>query len=261
MTMSLFALGLTALPLAGALASHAGQHQQGATTVPAYSAAIREFKAAHMKMMRNMKVPFTGDPDVDFFSHMIPHHQGAIDMAGVAMRHANNPWTRQEAEAITIAQSREVYEFRALLAKRAAGEQIQDARAVRAFKAVHAKMMRAMAMPFTGDPDVDFKMHMVPHHQGAIDMARVALRHARDPWTRQAAEAVIIEQQQEIHQFQRWLAQNGAKVPPGGRPLYIIGPHSFPQNTYKEDQHERAGTRDELVGQTWAPGSGVPSQP
>jgi uncharacterized protein (DUF305 family) len=83
--------------------------------------------------------------------------------------------------------------------------------------------MHNMAMPFTGDPDVDFRMHMIPHHQGAIDMARVALRHAaKDPSTRQDAEAVIVTQQQEVYEFQNWLARRGAMVPRGGRPRYII---------------------------------------
>ncbi|TXN62151.1 DUF305 domain-containing protein, partial [Methylobacterium sp. WL30] len=43
--------------------------------------ATREFKASHEQMMKNMAVPYTGDADVDFRLQMIPHHQGAIDMA------------------------------------------------------------------------------------------------------------------------------------------------------------------------------------
>jgi hypothetical protein len=130
-----------------------------------------------------------------------------------------------------------------------------DTPATREFKAAHAKMMRDMAMPFTGDPDVDFRMHMIPHHQGAIDMARVALRHAKDPWTRQLAEAVIIEQQREIAEMQAWLARNGAMVPPGGQPRYIIGANSYPAT-----REEEAGSQGELRGQSWAPRSGVPAR-
>jgi hypothetical protein len=137
----------------------------------------------------------------------------------------------------------------------------KDTAAVRDFKAAHMKMMKNMAVPFTGDPDVDFFAHMIPHHQGAIDMSRVALHHARDPWTRQSAEAIILTQQQEIAEFRSWLTRHGAKAPPGGKPLYIIGPQSFPQNTHEEDAAENAGTREELADKTWAPGSGVPRQP
>ena len=103
-----------------------------------------------------------------------------------------------------------------------------DTPAVREYKAAHARMMRDMDISFTGNPDVDFRRHMIPHHQGAIDMARVALRHAKDPWTRQLAEAVIIEQQREIAEMQAWLARHGAMVPPGGQPKHIIGANSYP---------------------------------
>ena len=131
-----------------------------------------------------------------------------------------------------------------------------DTPAVREYKAAHARMMRNMALPFTGSPDVDFRMHMIPHHQGAIDMARVALRHAKDPWTRQLAEAVIIEQQREIAEMQAWLARHGAMVPPGGQPHYIIEANSYPTLTTRDEP----GSQGELRGQSWAPGSGVPAQ-
>ena len=115
-------------------------------------------------------------------------------------------------------------------------------------------MMRNMALPYTGDADVDFRVHMIPHHQGAIDMARVAMRHAKDPWTRQLAEAVIVEQQREIAEMQAWLAKRGATVPAGGQPLHIVGATSY------RSMAEEPGTQAELVGRSWAPGSGVPAQ-
>jgi hypothetical protein len=131
-----------------------------------------------------------------------------------------------------------------------------DTPAVREYKAAHAKMMRGMDISFTGNPDVDFRLHMIPHHQGAIDMARVALRHAKDPWTRQLAEAVIIEQQREIAEMQAWLARHGALVPPGGQPQHIIDANSYPATASPEEP----GSQGELRGQSWAPKSLVPAQ-
>ena len=114
-------------------------------------------------------------------------------------------------------------------------------------------MMRDMALPYTGDPDVDFRVQMIPHHKGAIDMARMALRHAKDHWTRQMAEGVIVEQQREIAEMQVWLAQRGIRPPAGGQPVHIIGANSY--RTIPEEP----GTRAELRGQSWAPGLGVPA--
>lgn len=129
-----------------------------------------------------------------------------------------------------------------------------DTPATREYKAAHEQMMRNMALPYTGDPDVDFRVQMIPHHQGAIDMARVALQRAKDPWTRQLAEAVIVEQQREIAEMQAWLQRRGAPVPQGGQPRHILRADSF------RTLPPEPGTRAELVGQSWAPGLGVPAR-
>jgi uncharacterized protein (DUF305 family) len=60
------------------------------------------------------------------------------------------------------------------------------------------RMTRDMAVPHTGDPDRDFAAMMIPHHQGAIDMAKVQLQFGRDPILRRLAQGIIVEQQQEI---------------------------------------------------------------
>ena len=64
-----------------------------------------------------------------------------------------------------------------------------------------------MDMPMTGDPDVDFARMMIPHHQGAIDMARVQLEKGRDPQLRQMAQEIIADQEREIGILRDWLAQ------------------------------------------------------
>jgi uncharacterized protein (DUF305 family) len=70
-----------------------------------------------------------------------------------------------------------------------------------------------MAAKPTGDPDRDFATMMIPHHQGAIDMAKVELIYGRDPILRRLAQGIIVEQQQEIELMQRSLNK-----PPASRP-------------------------------------------
>jgi hypothetical protein len=60
------------------------------------------------------------------------------------------------------------------------------------------KMMTYMVVKPTGDVDADFVAMMVPHHQGAIDMAIAALRHGRNAQIRRLAQEIIVTQQQEI---------------------------------------------------------------
>ena len=65
-----------------------------------------------------------------------------------------------------------------------------------------------MDMPMTGDPDVDFARMMIPHHQGAIDMARVQLEKGRDPRMRELARKIIADQEREIGILRDWLARH-----------------------------------------------------
>lgn len=77
-----------------------------------------------------------------------------------------------------------------------------------AFMAANEKMHRDMAITFTGDADRDFAASMIPHHEGAIAMARVQLAHGHDPEMRRLAEAVIREQEREIAELRAFLARS-----------------------------------------------------
>jgi uncharacterized protein (DUF305 family) len=71
------------------------------------------------------------------------------------------------------------------------------------------RMHADMALPLTGDADVDFARGMIPHHQGAIDMARIQLANGTDPDMRALAEAVIAAQEAEIARMKAFLASKG----------------------------------------------------
>jgi uncharacterized protein (DUF305 family) len=78
-----------------------------------------------------------------------------------------------------------------------------------AFMAANEKMHADMAIEFTGDADVDFIKGMIPHHEGAVDMARIVLEHGKDAEVRKLAEEIIAAQEKEIAWMRDWLARNG----------------------------------------------------
>lgn len=66
--------------------------------------------------------------------------------------------------------------------------------------------------PRTGDPDHDFVTMMIPHHQGAVDMAKVLLLYGKDPELGTLAQQIITDQQYEIQLMQKWLKSHGAST-------------------------------------------------
>ena len=77
-----------------------------------------------------------------------------------------------------------------------------------AYMEAHRKMMGGMQAHPTGDADKDFATMMIPHHQGAIDMARVQLEHGKDPELRRMAQKIIEDQEREISQLRAWQQKN-----------------------------------------------------
>jgi uncharacterized protein (DUF305 family) len=78
----------------------------------------------------------------------------------------------------------------------------------KAFEDANAAMHDAMAIDFTGNPDADFVRSMIPHHQGAVDMAKVELQYGKDPELRKLAEEIISTQEPEIAAMKAWLEKN-----------------------------------------------------
>jgi uncharacterized protein (DUF305 family) len=83
----------------------------------------------------------------------------------------------------------------------------KDAPSTAAFRKANDLMHKQMNIAYSGDADVDFIRGMIPHHQGAIDMARIQIAHGKDPAVRRIAEKIVADQQREIAEMKEWLAR------------------------------------------------------
>jgi uncharacterized protein (DUF305 family) len=70
------------------------------------------------------------------------------------------------------------------------------------------KMDQGMNVPYTGDADRDFVTGMIPHHQGAVDMARVELKYGKDPALKKLARNIISSQEEQIAFMRQWQARH-----------------------------------------------------
>ena len=78
----------------------------------------------------------------------------------------------------------------------------------KAFTSAMQTMMRTMHVKPTGQPDRDFVTMMMPHHRGAVDMARIELQYGKDPELRKLAEDIVKAQEQEIDAMKAWLGRH-----------------------------------------------------
>jgi uncharacterized protein (DUF305 family) len=82
-----------------------------------------------------------------------------------------------------------------------------------AYRAAMATMMQHMETPYTGNADYDFVTGMLPHHQGAVDMAKIELQYGHDPALKALARTIIASQTKEQAFMQSWLARHPMAAP------------------------------------------------
>jgi|SRR5262245_21396329 len=102
------------------------------------------------------------------------------------------------------------------------------------------KMMAGMTIKPTGDVDADFAAMMIPHHQGAIDMALAELRYGKNEQLRRIAQEIIVGQQQEIAAMRLALRQPlppAAPAPTQIPPRAPTSPPDMPGHAHAAHDH------------------------
>ena len=109
-----FSAGISAASLLLGVALAASAHDDAASRSRLAKEApfLAENDAAMTRMMDGMAVKPTGDVDRDFVAMMVPHHQGAIDMAVAVLRHGHNEQLRRLAQEIIVTQQQEIAAMR-----------------------------------------------------------------------------------------------------------------------------------------------------
>lgn len=140
--------------------------------------------------------------EVGFMSMMIAHHQSATEMAQWILERTDDPKITEAAQTIIADQKAEISQMTGWL--QAWYGQEPDAEMMGMMQAMMGGTMQTM----TDAPDAEqaFLEGMSAHHDGAIDMAQLALFQSTHPELRTLAQNIIVAQAQEITQFQTWLA-------------------------------------------------------
>jgi len=176
-------LGL-ALAVAGGAVAQMGGHAGHGAAEPMSMQAMNAAMLAELRPLKGRAF------DVRFSQRMMDHHQMAIEMARGELRRGQNAQVKAAARKVIAAQEKEIAQMGAW---------------VRSWtgKAYQPRAM-SMTVPANG-ADRWFLTEMIPHHQGAIDMAKLVPARTQNAAVRKLAVQITADQAREINQYRAWL--------------------------------------------------------
>jgi uncharacterized protein (DUF305 family) len=167
--------------------------------------------------------------DRHFIEMMIPHHKGAVEMADLALLRAQHPEIKKLAEAIKVAQNREIQQMQTwykqwygkevpaspmgmgmmnrgqrMSKKPSLGMMGQGQGMMKMHRDMMGMEMDLDALKSASDFDKEFIRQMIPHHQMAVKMAQMVLNSATHPEIRTLGQSIINSQAAEIEQMRQW---------------------------------------------------------
>ena len=142
--------------------------------------------------------------DRAFLNDMTPHHQSAIQMARIAQQRGEHPEIKNLAGSIVADQQSEI----ALMGKLKGQIKAGDAKSTLGMNMHAMGMDMNMGALMNARPvDRTFIDEKVPHHRGAVEMARMELAQGKNPEARALAQRIIDSQSKEIAQMNQWRTQ------------------------------------------------------
>jgi uncharacterized protein (DUF305 family) len=156
--------------------------------------------------------PADADLDLRFIDAMTPHHQGAVEMAKAAQQKSKRPEIQKLAAEIIKAQDKEIAQMKqwrkTWYPKASDTPMAYDAQMDHMMAMSPEQKQGMMMSQDLGAADDDFDLRfinaMIPHHEGAVTMAKEVLGKTKRPEIKQMAKAIIASQQTEIQQMKQW---------------------------------------------------------
>jgi len=193
---------------------HGGMHHMMQMEIPIDATpSTKEYMRANMDMHTGMMIDYTGKVDIDFLRGMIPHHQGAVDMCKTELKYGRNGNIRALCNNIIRSQEFEIRRMnmilRTLEAEQSADAKMHfddhDHRHSNLWTETNNKMHEEMNIDYSGNADIDFVKGMIPHHQGAIDMCKIAIEHGENANVQSLCNEIMAAQNSEIRFMKKWL--------------------------------------------------------
>jgi uncharacterized protein (DUF305 family) len=156
-------------------------------------------------MAREMVMENGKYSDRAFIDAMVPHHQGAVEMAEVALENAEHQEIKQLSRNIVSTQQAEIEELKAIKEKEFGSSEVP--------MEMSQEEMQMMGMTHPAELanknpfDKAFIDAMIPHHQSAIEMAQVAHEKSHNPQIKELAEHIVSAQEAEIEHMTHWRQQ------------------------------------------------------
>jgi uncharacterized protein (DUF305 family) len=144
--------------------------------------------------------------DERFIDAMVPHHQGAVEMAQVALKNAEHTEIKQLSRNIITTQKAEIKELKSIKQEEFGTSQVPMDMSMGEMQSM-GMMMNPGSLAKKDPFDKAFIDNMIPHHQSAIEMAQVALDESKNPRIKNLAKNIVEAQKREISQMKQWREQ------------------------------------------------------